>query len=133
MTQHISTRPSDQRVQVTVGGVLVADSRRAVELHEGSLPVRYYLPTDDVSMQLLTTTDTSSVCPYKGTATYWSVRAGGTLYPDVVWAYPTPIPEAAAIAGLVCFWQGKPGVDIQIADTDLPTDTDTPTGPADPQ
>ncbi len=132
MTQHISTRPSGQRIQVTVGGVLIADSKRGVELHEGSLPVRYYLPTADVSMRFLTTTDTSSVCPYKGTATYWSVQAGETLYPDVVWAYPTPIPEAAAIAGLLCFWQGKPGVEVQISEAGTPTAADTLTDP-DPQ
>ncbi len=116
MTQHISTRPSNHRIQVTVGGVLVADSKRAVELHEGSLPVRYYLLTDDVTMSHLTTTDTSSVCPYKGTASYWSVAANGTVHPDVVWSYPTPIPEAADIAGLVCFWHGKPGVAVHVLD-----------------
>lgn len=122
MTQHISTRPSEHRIRVEVGGVLVADSKRAVELHEGSLPVRYYLPTDDITMSRLTTTDTSSVCPYKGTATYWSVTADDTVHPDVVWSYPTPIPEAADIAGLICFWHGKPGVEVQVLD---PNDSDS--------
>ncbi len=116
MTQHITTQPCDRRVQVSVGGVTIADSTRAVELHEGSLPVRYYLRKADVKMDLLTATDTSSVCPYKGKATYWTVEADGQRFPDVVWSYPTPIPEAGAIADLVCFWTEKPGIELTLAD-----------------
>lgn len=113
---HITTEQSSHRVQVAVGGAVVADSTRAVELHEGSLPVRYYLPIDDVDTAHLTPTTTSSVCPYKGTASYWTVTVDDDRFDDVVWSYPEPIPEAAAIAGLVCFWTEKPGVTLTLLD-----------------
>jgi uncharacterized protein (DUF427 family) len=116
MASDITTSQSSRRVQVDVGGAVVADSTRAVELHEGTLPVRYYLPMDDVDGTHLTPTATSSVCPYKGTASYWSVTVGDRTFPDVVWSYADPIPEAAAIAGLVCFWAEKPGVTLTLLD-----------------
>ncbi len=51
-------------------------------------------------------------CPYKGTARYWSVRAGGQLHGDVVWSYPEPVRECPRIAGLICFYNEK--VDLTV-------------------
>lgn len=63
-------------------------------------------------MDLLTPTDTSTACPYKGWASYWSVTVGDTGHDDLVWGYRTPLPESEAIAGLVCFYNEK--VDIEL-------------------
>jgi uncharacterized protein (DUF427 family) len=103
---------ASRHVRVFVDGQLVADSTSPRLLFETRLPVRYYLPKLDVRMDLLTATDTSSVCPYKGTAEYWSVDVNGAHHKDLVWGYRDPIPEAAKIAGLVCFYNEK--VDIEV-------------------
>jgi 3-hydroxy-9,10-secoandrosta-1,3,5(10)-triene-9,17-dione monooxygenase reductase component len=91
-------------VVVEVAGVVVADSRRPVVVEETGLPDRYYLPLEDVRVELLERSTRSSECPYKGTASYWSVRVGDELVPDVVWAYEDPIPHVEAIRGRVCFY-----------------------------
>jgi uncharacterized protein (DUF427 family) len=56
-------------------------------------------------MGLLTPTESRTSCPYKGEARYWSVTAGGKTYDDLVWSYPSPLPEVAKIANLLCFYQ----------------------------
>lgn len=103
----IDALPSSRHVRVVVGGEVVAESSRPVVLTETGLVPRYYLPRVDVRMDLLTPTDTTSHCPYKGEASYWTVNAGGTKIDDVVWGYDTPLPESTGLAGLVCFWPEK--------------------------
>jgi uncharacterized protein (DUF427 family) len=103
----ITTETITARVRVVVGGVTIADTTRAVLLHETGLPTRYYVPRDDVDMRRLTATETRSTCPFKGDAVYWSVRLNdnaSTVVADVAWSYPAPIPERADIAGLICFF-----------------------------
>jgi len=100
----ITITPADARIEVSVGGQKLADSRRAVVLAESGLPPRYYLPREDVRTDLLRPTSTESTCPFKGQAAYWSAEVGGEEHPDIVWSYESPIPEAAGIAGLMCFW-----------------------------
>jgi uncharacterized protein (DUF427 family) len=109
---------SRRHVRVSVGGMVVADSVAPRLLFETGLPVRYYLPKFDVRMDLLTPTSTSTVCPYKGTANYWSLSVNGEILGDVVWSYRDPVPEAAKIAGLVCFYNEK--VDIEVDGVALP-------------
>ncbi len=104
--------PSSRRVEVQVDGVTVADSTNARLLFETGLPVRYYLPKTDVRLDLLTPTETVTHCPYKGAASYWSVRAGDRVHDDFAWSYPTPLPESERIAGLVCFYNEK--VDVYV-------------------
>ncbi|MBP2335166.1 uncharacterized protein (DUF427 family) [Saccharothrix coeruleofusca] len=108
----IDALASSRHVQVSVGGVLVADSRRPVVLFETGLPPRYYLPMTDVRMDLLRPTDLRTGCPYKGTAEYWSVVVGDEVHENVVWGYRTPLPESQKIAGLVAFYNEK--VDITL-------------------
>ena len=103
---------SSRHVQVSIGGVEVANSTSPVILFETSLPPRYYLPKTDVRMDLFAPSETSTECPYKGTAEYWSVQIGDTTHEDLVWSYPFPARESAAIAGLVCFYNER--VDITI-------------------
>jgi uncharacterized protein (DUF427 family) len=63
-------------------------------------------------MDLLQETDTSSRCPYKGVARYWSARIGGQVHKDIVWSYPTPIAECPKIAGLLAFYNER--VDLYV-------------------
>ncbi len=111
-SKRVDVLPSERHVRVEIAGELVAESRRPHALFETTLPTRWYLPADDVRMELLEPSDTATMCPYKGTARYWSVRAGGQLHRDVMWSYPEPIPENPRIAGLISFFNEK--VDLTI-------------------
>jgi uncharacterized protein (DUF427 family) len=109
---HIDVLPSSRHVRVHVDGELVADSVKPTILYETGLPPRYYLPASDVRSELLTPTGSRTGCPYKGFASYWSVTTGDKKHEDIVWGYPTPLPESIGIAGLLCFYNEK--VDIEI-------------------
>ena len=108
----VSTHPTDRHVVVTLGGEVLADSRRAIALEETGHRTRYYLPREDVRTELLTPSDTSSHCPYKGEAEYWSARVGGDVHADIAWSYRTPLPESEKIAGLSGFYTER--VDLYI-------------------
>ena len=105
---------SSRHLQVIVDGVTVADTRRPSLLLETGLPVRYYVPQEDVRLDLLQPSDSSSRFPYKGQARYWNVEISGTTHEDLVWSYPYPIPEAQKIEGLMCFYDER--VDSLIVD-----------------
>jgi uncharacterized protein (DUF427 family) len=108
----VAILPSSRHVVVSIDGVVVADTTRPTFLHETRLPMRTYLPKLDVRMDLLRSTATSTQCPYKGTAAYWSARTGATAYDDVAWSYPAPLRESLPIAGLVAFDDAR--VDVAI-------------------
>jgi uncharacterized protein (DUF427 family) len=93
---------SSRVVRVEAGGVLLAESRRPLLLFETTLPVRYYLPGDDLRIELVPS-QARSVCPYKGVAAWWSARIGDQEVEDIAWSYPSPVPENPRIAGLICF------------------------------
>ena len=95
---------SSRHVRVDVGGETVADSRRPLLLLETGLPTRYYLPRADVRLELLEPSATRTSCPYKGTASWFSVTAGGSVHEDLAWSYPTPIPECPKIEQAICFF-----------------------------
>ena len=95
---------SSRSVRVEVAGMVVAETIRPTFLFETGLPRRSYIPKLDVRMDLLEPTPTVTMCPYKGTARYWSVRAGGVVHTDLAWSYDAPYRESAPIAGLVAFF-----------------------------
>jgi uncharacterized protein (DUF427 family) len=94
-------------VEVRLGGQTVAESDRAVRLDETGMPARYYIPRDDVRTGLLEATAHRSVCPFKGVASYWSVKLADDVFENVVWSYEAPIPDAAGIQGLLCFYNER--------------------------
>jgi uncharacterized protein (DUF427 family) len=100
--KRVDVAPSSRHVRVEVDGELLAESRRPLVLFENPLPVRYYLPTEDVRVDLLPS-DTRTSCPYKGHASWWSGRLGDRVLEDIAWSYPSPVPENPRIAGLICF------------------------------
>ncbi len=106
-SHRVSTEPLVGRVQVRLGDLVVADSRRALVLHETGLPDAYYLPQDDVRMDLLEPTEHHTHCPYKGDAAYWSIKGPGRVVENAVWSYPDPLPEMAAIRGRLSFYRDR--------------------------
>jgi uncharacterized protein (DUF427 family) len=103
---------SSRHVKVLVDDEVVAETDRPRILFETGLPPRYYLPSEDVSEDVLLPSDKETQCPYKGTASYYSVQAGGEIREAIVWYYPTPIPAAADIEGHLCFFNEK--VDLEV-------------------
>ncbi len=103
---------SSRHVKVSIGGELIAETRRPRLLFETTLPTRYYIPRLDVRMDLLEPTQTSSRCPYKGVASYWSVTAAGTVHADVAWSYKSPIPECPKIENLIAFFNERVDLDV---------------------
>ncbi len=103
---------SSRHVEVVVDGVKVADSNKPTILFETGLPPRFYLPISDVRTDLLVPSSTQTRCPYKGTATYWSLELDGKRHDDLFWTYRTPLPESQKVAGLVSFYNEK--VDLYV-------------------
>jgi uncharacterized protein (DUF427 family) len=103
----ITITPAAAHVVVAVGGEKIAETDQAVVLAETGMPPRYYLPRADIRADLLSATGTRTTCPFKGQASYWSARAGGQELEDVAWSYEDPIPAAAGITGLVCFYNDR--------------------------
>jgi uncharacterized protein (DUF427 family) len=110
--------PSSRHIRIEVEGVVLADSTHARALFETGLPTRWYLPKVDVRFDLLTPTKTSSQCPYKGRAEYWSARFDDHVVEDIAWSYPTPLPESERIAGMVSFYNER--VDLFVDDVPVP-------------
>ena len=95
---------SSRRVEVAVDGVTLARSDRPVLLFETHLPTRFYLPVEDVRLDLLEPTDNVSYCPYKGrTDAYWT-WPGPPALPNLAWSYSSPAPAVGAVAGRVAFY-----------------------------
>ncbi|MDQ6832450.1 MAG: DUF427 domain-containing protein [Chloroflexota bacterium] len=110
--KRIDVLRSSRHVRLAVAGETVAETRRPTLLFETALPTRYYLPPEDVRTDLLEPSDTTSRCPYKGVARYWSAKVGDGLARDIVWGYPEPIAECPKIAGLLCFFNER--VDLYV-------------------
>jgi uncharacterized protein (DUF427 family) len=102
--RRISLQQADGPVRVRIGDVVLAESDRATLLRERGCPPRWYLPREDVRLDLLRRTTTMTVCPFKGRATYWAYEPAGAVGVDVAWSYEDPIAAMAAIQGLVCFY-----------------------------
>ena len=104
--------PSPRRVRGLLGDEVVVDSRRVMLLHEtGHMPV-WYFPRDDVRLELLEASQRRTRCPWKGEASYWSVRVGEREELALVWTYTKPRREVEPIAGRLCFFNER--VDLEL-------------------
>jgi uncharacterized protein (DUF427 family) len=110
----ITINATGARVVVRVNGDVVADTRDALQLQESTYPAVQYIPLKDVEQDRLARTDTSTYCPYKGEAGYYSVTtASGDTVDDAIWTYEEPYPAVAAIAGHLAFYPDKAEVSIE--------------------
>lgn len=103
----ITITPTRGRVQVKVGGRVIADSTRAMTLQEASYPPVQYIPREDAQMALLQPTAHRTQCPYKGEASYFSVKAGESSAENAVWSYADPHPAVKEIAGHLAFYPDR--------------------------
>src|SRR4051794_26061355 len=93
----LTITPSDVHVEVWVDGRQVAASDQPVVLEETGSPTRYYLPREDVEMELFRATSFTSTCPFKGNASYWTLELDGNTHDGIVWSYEEPIEGAEGI------------------------------------
>jgi uncharacterized protein (DUF427 family) len=103
----ITIEPNPARVTVRVGDRVVADSTAALRLRESTYPAVAYLPLADVDQSVLKETATSTYCPYKGDASYYSIVLADREVTDAGWTYRSPYPAMAEIAGHVAFYADK--------------------------
>jgi uncharacterized protein (DUF427 family) len=97
--------PTPKRIRVEVGGETIADSRRAMLLHESGLQPIYYFPPEDVRQEVLEPTDKHTHCPKKGEASYHTIHVGEHAVKNGAWYYPEPLPDAPPLlAGLIAFY-----------------------------
>jgi uncharacterized protein (DUF427 family) len=110
MAGHITITPIAETVRVAVGSTVLGQSTRALELKEGSYPPVVYIPREDIDMSRLVRTNHKTSCPWKGQATYYSVKGDFAKFANAVWSYEEPKPDVAAIAGHLSFYTDRVSV-----------------------
>jgi uncharacterized protein (DUF427 family) len=110
----ITIEPTPGRVVVRVNGVIIAHTACALTLQESTYPGAQYIPLADVKPELLKRTATSTYCPFKGQASYYTLTLPDGDLTDVIWTYEQPHEAAAALAGHVAFYPNR--VEIVMVD-----------------
>ncbi|WP_211441192.1 DUF427 domain-containing protein [Collimonas humicola] len=103
----ITITPNAARVVVTLGGRVIADTRRALTLQEAAYPAVQYIPREDVDMALLERTEHATYCPYKGDCAYYSIPSGGERSVNAVWSYEAPYAAVKDIKNYLAFYPGR--------------------------
>jgi uncharacterized protein (DUF427 family) len=103
----VDLHPDQKHVRVMFGGAVVADSTATLRVEEtGHGPV-YYIPEKDMRLDLMQKTEHTTYCPFKGTASYWSVKVGDKVAENAIWGYESPYDETTALAGRYAFYGNR--------------------------
>ena len=103
----ITVTRNPARVIVKVGDTVIADTREALALCESTYGAVQYIPRKDVDMALLERTDRSSYCPFKGDASYFSIKLDAPKMANAIWTYETPYDAVAAIGSHLAFYPDR--------------------------
>ena len=103
----ITITQNPRRVRVTAGDIVIAESTKALTLKEAKYPAVQYVPRQDANMALLERSDRVTHCPYKGDASYYSVKADGKTLDNAIWTYEAPFPAMTEISGHLAFYPDK--------------------------
>jgi uncharacterized protein (DUF427 family) len=109
----ITITPTAARVRVTVGGRTIADTTNALTLQEAAYPAVQYIPLADVDPAVLVPSDTQTYCPFKGDASYYSVRTDDGEITDVIWTYERPYPAVVEIKEHAAFYPDKAEIVVE--------------------
>ncbi|MBN8631866.1 MAG: DUF427 domain-containing protein [Rhodobacterales bacterium] len=107
MADHITITPVGGPVTVQAGSTLLGRSEQALELREGGYAPVIYVPREDIDMRRLVRTDHATKCPWKGQASYFSIKGDFGMLANAVWSYETPLPAVADIAGYLAFYPDR--------------------------
>ena len=103
----ITITQNPRRVRVTAGDIVIAETSKALVLKEAKYPAVQYVPREDANMALLERTERVTHCPYKGDASYYSVKADGKTLDNAIWTYEAPFPAMTEISGHLAFYPDK--------------------------
>ena len=103
----ITITQNPRRVRVTAGDIVIAETSKALTLKEAKYPAVQYVPREDANMALLERTDRVTHCPYKGDASYYSLKADGKTLDNAIWTYEAPFPAMTEISGHLAFYPDK--------------------------
>jgi uncharacterized protein (DUF427 family) len=103
----VREEPLRQPMEVEVEGVVVASSADVIKIVEDKSPVRYYFPRTDVRTDKLKRSQTTTECPFKGTASYYSLNVGERQLDDAIWSYEDPYDEHQALKGRMAFYDDR--------------------------
>lgn len=103
----VELEPSSERIRVKLDGVVVADSDRTLTVRETNHDPVPYFPRQDVRFDLLEPTSHQTFCPFKGDASYWTIRVGSNVRENAVWGYEDPFPEVKGLADYVAFYADR--------------------------
>lgn len=107
MADHIKIRKLDGTWVIRAGGAVLGETSSALELQEGDYPAVVYFPRGDIAMAMFDVTDTTSLCPHKGEASYYALHAKSDIIPDAGWSYESPLEAVAAIKDHLAFYPDK--------------------------
>ena len=111
----ITVEPSTDRVIVRAGGATLADSTATLVLQEANYPAVRYVPLADVDQTQLAPSDTTTYCPYKGDASYWSITTDSDRGQDAVWFYGEPYAAVEPIRDHVAFYADRVEITVEAA------------------
>lgn len=103
----LTVAPAEATIHIRFGGETIAKSNRALVMNENDYGPVYYVPRADVQMERLSRTAHSTFCPFKGTASYWTISVGEKTADDAVWSYEDPYEEVAEIRETMSFYASK--------------------------
>ena len=106
--KRIDCRRTSRHIRVSIGGEVVADTRRAVALFETNLPTRWYIPRDDVVAELTRNDGRRTTCSYKGHATHWDVAGAEAI----AWSYELPLNDAVPVRSMIAFYNERTDIEV---------------------
>lgn len=105
-----------QSVAVEVEGVVIAESSSVIKVDEDKSPVRYYFPRSDVRMDKLERSDSTTECPFKGTANYFNLNLGERRVKDAAWTYEDPYDEHRDLKNKLAFYDDRfPEIRVKVS------------------
>lgn len=114
-THQVREHHLNDHIVASVRGVPIADSTDVIRVKEDGNPARLYFPRADVSMDRLQSSTTTTECPFKGKAAYFSVVAAGQVLEDAAWSYEAPYDEHGDLKERVAFYTDQaPEIEIRV-------------------
>lgn len=103
----VDLEPNTKRIRVRFDGEIVADSRRTLVVRETKHDPVIYFPREDVRFERLERTRHQTFCPFKGDASYWSLRVGDRIEDNAAWSYESPFDEVAGLKDYIAFYPDR--------------------------